>query len=121
MKLIALRSFRNNTEPRIELDGAKHDNHIHKGAIFSIGIGKDGKDIVDADKLSKTDERNIGLLQMSGCVGDATDEKLVKKIQAQVAEEDAAESRAKKSVAAGSNADIVAQLVAALKSVAAAK
>jgi hypothetical protein len=115
MRLIALRSFRNNIEPRIDLDGdaTTYEDHIPKGTIFSIGVDKSGKEITDAELLTKTDERNIGLLQMSGCIGDANDERLVKKIQAEVAEESAAEERNRMATLVSSPADVNARIAEA--------
>ena len=86
--------------------------------MFVIGKDKKGESIDDEETLSKLDKNayeTIGLLKIAGCVGDATDEKLVKNIQAQAKEDAALEDKAKKAVAAGSNANIVQELVAALK------
>jgi hypothetical protein len=123
MKLIALRNFRNNVEPRIDLGKeAQHDDHVHKGAIFIIGTDKAGNDIPEAEDMSKADQRTVGLLKMAGCIGDATDEKLVKRIQKEAAQDEKALAEAKKSaMAAGSPADVIQQLIAALKGVQPAK
>ena len=102
MKLIALRNFRN--VQGLELDGnsALNERHVHKGATFSIGGNKDFKD------LSKSDQRAILELNAANCIGDATDEKLAKRIQKEAAIERDSETRAATTaVAAGSPADMV--------------
>jgi hypothetical protein len=111
MKLIALRNFRNTHGIDLDGDGklTQHEKHVHKGATFAIGGAKEFKD------LSKADQRIVLELNHAKCVGDATDEKLVKRIAAEVAEDARAEKRARETTAAaGSNADLVKQLTEAL-------
>lgn len=71
MKLIARKDFRNNVG--LKIADPLHDHHVHKGATFEM-------DEKDADQ-----EQTIALLNAAGCIADATNEKAVKAIQAEVA------------------------------------
>jgi hypothetical protein len=91
MKLIALHNFRNVPALRLKDDGGKttienavHDDTIHKGATFEIGRAK------DLDEMRKTDRPNaeiVAQLFVSGCIGDATDVKIVKAVNDELAAE----------------------------------
>jgi hypothetical protein len=81
MKLIAKAGFRNNIEPPLEIDKAKNKDHVHKGAIFEYGRGATLKE------CSQAEQRIIGQLALAGCIADATDSKIVKRIQDEVAQE----------------------------------
>ena len=83
MKLIATRSFRN-IGGAIEIKDARHDLHIHKGAIFEIGQGNDIREMTKHDRDSV---ELIGRLSLAGCIGDATDATLVAKVEAELAAE----------------------------------
>lgn len=71
MKLIARKDFRNNCG--LKVADPLHDHHVHKGAIFEI------------DETKPDNEQIIAQLNAGGCIADATNEKAVKAIQAEVA------------------------------------
>ena len=81
MKLIALREFRN-VGRKIKIDNAQHDDHVHKGATFEIGAGD------EIAKLASPDKELAAQLIYAGFAGDATDAKIVKRVQAEVAAEE---------------------------------
>ncbi len=111
MKLIALRAFRNTHGFDLNKDGviSDHEHHIPKGARFDIGGAK------PFEELNKAEQRLVAELNTAKCVGDASDTKLVAKIAAEVKAEAAVEERQKNTaMAAGSSADLVKQLTAAL-------
>ncbi|MEI6783483.1 MAG: hypothetical protein WCQ21_21530 [Verrucomicrobiota bacterium] len=83
MKLIALRDFRN-IGGAIEIKDARHDLHIHKGAIFTIG---QGDDLVAMKRLDRDSVELIGRLSMAGCIGDATDAVLCAKVESELLDE----------------------------------
>ena len=83
MKLIALRDFRN-IGGAIEIKDARHDLHIHKGAIFTIG---QGDDLVAMKRLDRDSVELIARLSLAGCIGDATDAVLVAKVESELADE----------------------------------
>jgi len=114
MKLIALRDFRNTHE--LEIADALHEKHVHKGAVFSIG-GTDAKgNEIPFDKLLKRDQELVALLSYAKCIGNGADTELVKRIQKEAAEEAKSIAEAKKTLmSAGSAADIIKQLVDALR------
>ncbi len=110
MKLIAIRDFSNNVPDKLDIKDALHDRHVHKGAIFTVG------DELPFDKLTKPDQALVALLNYSKCVGDATNKDVVARVQAEIAaEKKAAEALKGTERSAGSNADLIAQLIAALK------
>lgn len=115
MKLIALRDFRNNTNPRLEIEGAVHEDHVHMGAVFTVGTDKAGKDIPDFEDLPKAEKELVQLLKGAEAIGDATDEKVLARVKREVAAREKSKAEDNKAKAAGSSADILAQLVAALK------
>lgn len=80
MRLIASRPFRNTSEIEVEKH-AGHPMHIPKGAFINIGKGKTLQELKPAEKELVT------LLNGAGCISDAEDEKSVKAILAEVAEE----------------------------------
>lgn len=109
MKLIALHNFLNTHELEVSTDGEKttHEKLIPKGAIIYIG------EKLEFAKLKASDKELVALLNHAHCIGDANDEKLVKRIQNEVAQEKKVEARqASTAVMAGSTADVIAQLVA---------
>lgn len=112
MKLIATRNFRNTFAIDLNGDGriTKDENYVKKGTVFHIGKAE------EPEALPKQELEQIALLNHAKCVGLASDAKLVKRIEAEVAAEKKAEEKAATAVAAGSNADVVQQLVAALQS-----
>ena len=83
MKLIALRDFRN-IGGAIEIKDARHDLHIHKGAIFTIG---QGDDLVAMKRLDRDSVALIGRLSLAGCIGDGTDAALCAKVESELADE----------------------------------
>jgi hypothetical protein len=109
MKLIALKDFRNVPGLEIELEDAAHDHHVHKGATFAIGSGKEMKD------CSKSDQLAIAQLVVSGCVGDANDEKIVKRVNDEVKAENAKAKELEKLNSTANDSALVTQLLAILK------
>jgi len=90
MKLIALRSIRN-PQRKIELAGASHPDHIHKGAIFDLGPANEGdfgKQLLAMRKTRAQEAELISALIISGSVGDATDEKVVQAVKDEIAVEE---------------------------------
>lgn len=115
MRLIALRDFRNHAQLDLNADG-KYDPifeaHVHKGARFNIG------GTAPFDKLSKADQKTVFDLNAAGCIGDAENEKLVKRIEAEAKADEEAAKKAAAAHAAGGDAHlakIVAAVLAQLK------
>ena len=115
MQLIALRDFRNNLEPRLKIANAEHDDHIHMGAVFTIGVDRQGKDIPDFENLSSAERTTVQLLKSADAIGDATDEKVVARVKKEIAAREKVKADEAKTKAAGSSADVVAQFLAAIK------
>lgn len=128
MKLIALKSFRNVATLRLKedkdgkqvstIDSALHDDHIHKGAIFSIGADNLKLTAADLHKLAKQDAsaaNAVSLLVHAECVGDATDTKVVEAVKASVKEDETRESNAKKLDQSAQAQSVVLQLLQAIK------
>lgn len=116
-KLIALRGIRNNFKAQVEGD-LEHENHIHKGCIFTIGTDAQGADIPlsKLSKMDKADQVMIGQLNAAAAIGDASNPAVVTAVRAEAVAEAKAEVLAKASMkAAGSSADLASQLAAALK------
>ena len=109
MKLIAIKDFRNVQLLRLKSDDgdslvkdAIHADHVHKGAVFDIGAGK------DLDALKKSDRPTAELvaqLIVAGVVAEANDEKAVKAVKEEIALE---EKRAKNAAAVNLNASLAA-------------
>lgn len=123
MDLIALKDFRNVQHLRLKeedkdgkvtstVDGSIHDDHIHKGARFSIGTGKTLKDVQKQDAALA---QAIASLSVAGCVGDANDKELCRLVAEEIALDKNRAEHAKKLNAAASDSALVQQLVAALK------
>lgn len=99
MKLIALKDFRNVAALGLKQDGkskikdAIHDDHIHKGAQFEIGSGKD---LAALHKNEPGTAQIVAQLFVSKCVGDASDSEVVKAVQAEVEVDKKREANAKK-------------------------
>jgi hypothetical protein len=87
MRLIAKRDFRN-PERKLEIEDAKHPDHIHKGAIFNIGDAK-----APFKGLGPSEQKLVTQLNGADCIADATDEKTVAAIMDQVAEEEKVAAR----------------------------
>ena len=85
MQLIAKRAFKNPGR-KLSIKDALHPDHVHKGATFSIGTEKEVKN------LNGDDQKMVLLLNVADCLGDATDEKIVRAVQAEVAAEKKAEA-----------------------------
>lgn len=111
MKLIVTRDFRNNFGA--EVKDPIHEHHIHKGAILEIGpAGLEFSNQEHWKRLSGDERKLIANLHGAKCVGDGSNEKLVKQIQSEAAaEKAAAEKAAKTTMAAGSAADVLKQLL----------
>jgi len=92
MQLIALKDFFKGPKLEdIELKDSVHDKVIHKGARFTLG---------KTDSLDKEPNKDtaylIAQLVYSGCVGDATDAKTLKSVEAEIATDKGREATAKK-------------------------
>jgi len=120
MNLIALRGFKNNSpeiikfakghEPLVDgerVDG-RHEGGVHAGARFSIGGDTPLAELPDAYR------RVVQALAGAKCVGDASDEKLCKKVDAEVAADKVKQEEASKLVLSGGPADMARQALAAL-------
>ncbi len=89
MKFIALRDFRNHAPKSISVEGgARHPAHIHKGSI--IEIDSQAKEV---ENLSAQDQVTVALLANAHAIGRADDDKLLKKIKAEVSVEEKAAAR----------------------------
>ena len=130
MKLITTKEIRNVPSLRLKDDGestienAKHADHIHKGAIFSIGddkyklSGVDQKGVSDLTRLAKTDAQsayNISLLVHADCVADATDDKAVAAVKLSIKEDEAREANAKKLDQSANSQNVVSALLQAVR------
>ncbi len=125
MKLIATQNFRNVQSLRLKdddgkstLDNALHADHIHKGAVFSIGDDKLKLNAADLMKLNKSDASaayNVSLLLHAGVIADATDEKAVKAVKDSIAEDERRENNAKKLDQSVNAQSVVAQLITAIR------
>jgi hypothetical protein len=123
-KFIATSGFKNTFVAEIE--GALHPDHIHKGAIFSIGVDAQGNDI-PMDKMGKDDKQLakrfgkewalIANLNLCGRIADSTNKDVVAKIQKEVADEAASKKREADVLAAmkANSADLIARLTDAFK------
>jgi hypothetical protein len=110
----------------MEIENSQHPDHIHKGAIFSIGVDAKGDDI-PLDKMGKDDIqlakrfgkewRLIADLNLSGRIADATNKDVVARIQAEVAQAAAAKKREIEFAAASraNAADLIARLTEAFE------
>ena len=93
------------------IPGAVHSDHVHKGAIFTLGLDKSGKDIPEFERLEKADQRTLALLKVARCVGDATDAEIVARVNAEVAEDNRRAENTKRIQAAGTpDANLIAHL-----------
>lgn len=114
MKLIATKDFANVPALGLSIKDAQHPAHIHKGATFEIGKE------ATLGKLTKSEQELVATLIVSEVAGDASDEKLVKQINAEV---EAETKKAKASVKVDdsvSNANLVATLTKLLEKAATA-
>jgi len=115
MKLIALKDFANNFG--LEVEDPLHERHVHAGAIFDIG---QGKTLEELRKKEVPAAMLVAQLTVAGCVGDATDEKVVKAVKESVAQDRKREETAKKLQQAADGSALVAQLTALLQKAASA-
>jgi len=83
-KFIVKSDFANNFDPPLKVEGAKHERHIHKGAVIVIGDPKvEFEDMGDRDK-----DRELCLrLIAAERIVEESDEKAVKKIRREVEDE----------------------------------
>jgi hypothetical protein len=91
MKLIAKRDFRN-VGNAIEIENAIHPDHIHKGALFVVGVDEK----TPYEKLNKTDQAFVATLNAADCVADGSDEKIVRLVMAEVTAEKKSKADAEK-------------------------
>lgn len=96
----------------LEIENPANARHIHKGATFSIGTAKNLKELPRDDRMLAAE------LIASGAVGDATDPKVVKTVQDEIAAEESRQSNLTRLDAAGSNAQVSALLQEVLRRVA---
>ena len=90
MNLVATSDFRNTNPDLIEVDGALHANHIHKGARLTIG----GE--AKIDKLTAAQKRVVAALNAAGRVVDEDEQPAkVKEIDAEIAADKASAERQK--------------------------
>jgi hypothetical protein len=111
MRLIALRGFKNNAKALIKFERGSepvHADGVHAGAIFTIG------DEAPVSELPEAYKYIIGQLAQAKCIGDASDEKLVKRVQAEVKADKARAEEQANLVAAGSHADVARQVASVL-------
>ena len=87
MKFIALKDFSNNFN--LEVQNAIHPRHIHKGYQFEIGTGEDLKKLQPEEKLL------VAQLTVSGCVGLASDKKLVARVHDEIEQDRKREANAR--------------------------
>src|SRR4051812_30609924 len=110
MKLIALKDFANNFG--LEIEDALHDRHVHKGHVFEIGRANNLKDLRKEDAGAAF---LVAQLSVAGCVGDATDTKVVTAVKEEIALDKKREENAKKLQAATDGSALVSQLTAFLQ------
>jgi hypothetical protein len=79
MRLVACRNlFKVPSMASIEVKGSPHSRHVPKGSVFEIGTAPDMKGLT-------RDEKNVvALLVTSNGAADASDEKLVARVLAEV-------------------------------------
>ena len=65
MKLVAASNFRNTVPAKIEIEGALHPLHVHKGARFTIGGD------MPFEKLTASDRQLVAGLNIAGRIVDA--------------------------------------------------
>lgn len=86
MKLIALRDFSNvkSLKGYIKIPASEkvHDNHVHKGFTFEIGTKDSPKEMQESGELNEAIA--AAHLIYAGCAGDATDEKIVKRVKDEI-------------------------------------
>src|SRR6266478_5767812 len=87
MRFVAVRDFRNNCG--LEIKGALHPDHVHKGAVFSIGSAS------GFELLTQSQRSLVSQLRSAGCICDADDTERVKFVRAEVATEQRREKRTK--------------------------
>ena len=125
MKLIATRSFRNVPSLRLKEDGkttisdAKHNDHIHRGAVFEIGDTNLKLNNADLQKLRKSDSAAaevVALLVHAEAVADANDPEAVAKVKAAIEEDNRRAANAAKLDQTAAGQSLVVQLLTALKS-----
>jgi hypothetical protein len=73
MKLLAKRSFKN-PQGQIVLEKPIHPNHVHKGAIFTVGAEEN----TPYEKLGREERYLVALLNDADCLGEATLENIAK-------------------------------------------
>jgi hypothetical protein len=84
MDLIAKRDFALVKPLRgiLKIADARHPDHVHKGATFSLGTAKTFQGLREENAaLAQT----VSVLDYAGCIADATDEKAVKAIKEEIA------------------------------------
>ena len=129
MKWIAKRDFLRTPELQdITLTGAcegaskdaPHADHIHEGALFEYGTAKDEAQLRDP-KFRDPKRELIAQLRYSGCIGDASDEIVVRKVVENVKLNKAREATAAKLAAAADNSGMIQAFTRLLEKAAAAK
>jgi hypothetical protein len=89
MKLIAKQDFRNVAALGLKEDGkstivgTKHDDHIHKGAVFDIGpVASNVQELAKKDRAAG---QVVAMLISTGAVGDANDPTVVQSVKDDIA------------------------------------
>lgn len=89
MKFIAAKSFRVTPDMAIKTEKLENESHVPKGTAIEIGSGKTVRE------CSKKDQEILSILNYSGCLVAADDEKAVARIKEEVAIEES-KSKTKK-------------------------
>ncbi len=79
MRFVATRDFSNNCG--LEIKNALHPNHVHKGAVFSIGLD------LPFELLTPSEQKLVSDLRNAECICNADDAERVKMIRDEVATE----------------------------------
>lgn len=87
MKFIGIRDFRNNCG--LEIEDALDPDHVHKGAVFSIGLD------LPFELLTPSEQKLVSDLRREGCICDADDIERVRAVRDEIAVEQKRERRDK--------------------------
>lgn len=126
MKFIAKRDFYRTSElAEVEIvDACKgatkdspHANHIHRGAIIELG-----KVTSEAELQTKNDPQKLLIAQLryAGCIGDASDKDVVKRVEADIETDRKRDETVAKRNAQTSSDEVASKLLALMTKAAAA-
>jgi hypothetical protein len=85
MKFVAIQAFRNNCGLKIE--GPSLPDHVHKGAVFAIGLD------LPFELLTPSEQKIVNDLRREQCVCDADDTERVNAVRAEIAKDKKRERR----------------------------